>query len=252
MLRTFTPLPAHFYHHLLPILFADEHYIAVYKPAGMLVHRSKIAADVRHGFVLQMLRDQLGGRHLYPIHRIDRPTAGVLLLAMYPQAAAQMVALFAAQAIQKTYLAIVRGYTAPQATIDYALRKYTNNALQDAQTSYRCLHTTEQAFAVGRYPTARYSLLQLQPHTGRMHQLRRHLKHIFHPIVGDTRYGDLHHNRAIAAHYPAAAGLQLLAHRLSFVHPFSQQQVLISAPPPPPMQHLMQAFGWSLHPQHTT
>ncbi|MCW8904143.1 pseudouridine synthase, partial [Sedimenticola sp.] len=162
----------------LTILYRDEHYIAVDKPAGLLVHRTRISEDTR--FVLQTLRDQIG-RRVYPVHRLDRPTSGVLVFGLDSDAARRLVQLFEQRQVRKRYLAVVRGYTAESDVIDYPLREEGHKAPQAAVTGYRRLATVELPIAVGRYASARYSLLEVRPETGRMHQIRKHMKHIFHP-----------------------------------------------------------------------
>ena len=183
---------------MLDIIHRDSRTIAVNKPAGMLVHRSWLDKHETR-FAVQTLRDQIG-QHVYPVHRLDRPTSGVLLFALDTEAARLLTQQFENKTIEKTYWAIVRGHLPSDGLIDYALKympdkiaeAQTEATLQEAQTAYRCLAQTELPFQSAlRYPTSRYSWAELTPHTGRKHQLRRHMKHIFHPIVGDTNYGDL-------------------------------------------------------------
>lgn len=228
---------------MLPILYSDAQYVAISKPAGMLVHRSQIAADVTANFAMQVLRDQLKQR-VYPIHRLDRPTSGVLLFALSSEAAAKMVQLFTNNLVQKHYLTIVRGYIDQYGTIDYPLSKENKGVLQEACTQYRCLAQVEVPIATNRYATARYSLVTASPLHGRMHQIRRHFKHIFHPVIGDTTYGDLYQNRFVAEHFQTFNQLMLLAHQLHFTHPYTQQNVQIIAPIASHMQQLMLDFGW--------
>ena len=213
----FRPHPA-----MLDILYRDSRTIAVNKPAGMLVHRSWLDRHETQ-FVMQTLRDQIG-QHVYPAHRLDRPTSGVLLFALDPEAARLLTQQFEQKTTRKTYWAIVRGYLPDDGLIDYPLKyqpdkiaeSQTEATLQEAQTQYRCLARTELPFqSAARYPTSRYSWAELIPHTGRKHQLRRHMKHIFHPIVGDTNYGDLRQNHATAAHL-GTTRLMLHARSLSF------------------------------------
>jgi len=143
---------------------------------------------------VQPRRHQLG-QHVYPVPRLDRPTSGVLLFALDTEAARLLTQQFENKTIEKTYWAIVRGHLPSDGLIDYALKympdkiaeAQTEATLQEAQTAYRCLAQTELPFQSAlRYPTSRYSWAELTPHTGRKHQLRRHMKHIFHPIIGDN------------------------------------------------------------------
>lgn len=218
----------------LDILYADDDLVAVYKPSGLLVHRSMID-KYETRFALQMVRNQVG-QHVYPVHRLDKPTSGVLLFALSPEIAKKIGEQFAAHTVEKTYLAVVRGYTDESDTIDYALKeeldkksdKQANQdkAAQDAVTHYQRLATVELEQAVGRYQTSRYSLIQLTPKTGRKHQLRRHLKHIFHPIVGDTTHGDGKHNQMFRDKLNCHR-LLLAATALSFEHPVSKERIRI-------------------------
>jgi len=221
----------------LEILFQDEWLVAINKPAGLLVHRSKIDRFETR-FAMQILRDQIG-QHVYPVHRLDKPTSGVLLFALNSDTARKTGELFAARQSEKAYLAVVRGYSDEQAVIDYALKEELDRKTdrlvkqekeaQQAVTAYRRLATYELAFPVGRYQTARYSLLQLSPKTGRKHQLRRHLKHIFHPIVGDTSHGDGKQNQLMRDKFNCHR-LLLHAAQLSFIHPENGERLEINAP----------------------
>lgn len=173
----------------LKILHFDEDYIAIDKPAGLLVHRSSLDAQATE-FALQTLRDQIG-QPVFPCHRLDRPTSGILLFALNEAALSRAQTAFASRQVSKTYHAVVRGWVEGQGTINYALRNESKpDKVQDALTEYRCLKQSTVERPVGRYPTARFSLVELHPTTGRTHQLRRHMAHLRHPILGDTRHGD--------------------------------------------------------------
>ena len=174
----------------LPILYRDEHYLAVEKPAGLLVHRSAIDRHEIH-YALQRVRDQIG-RRVYPVHRMDKPTSGVLLFGLDSDADAAKPA-------------------------------------QEAITAYRRLALAELPYAVGRYASARYSLLEVMPRTGRKHQIRRHMKHVFHPVIGDTSHGDGRHNQFFRERLQCRR-LLLAATRLDFIHPYSGKPVSITAP----------------------
>ena len=235
----------------MQILYRDDWLVAVHKPAGLLVHRSLIDKHATD-FALQRVRDQLG-RRVYPVHRLDRPTSGILLFALDVGTARTLTAQFTAGQVVKTYLAIVRGYMEPAGVIDHALREEPdpltdanadpNKAPQTAITQFRRLATVELPYPVSRYPTARYSLVELQPQTGRKHQLRRHLKHIFHPIIGDTTHGDGRHNQFFARHF-ANQRLLLAATALQLRHPQSGEALLIRAPLAADFQRIVVALGW--------
>ena len=226
---------------ILPILYQDENYIAIHKPPGLLVHRTRISQDRR--FVLQMLRDQIG-QWVYPIHRLDRPTSGVLIFGLSSDAARMLAQEFEQREVTKRYLAVVRGYTEESGVIDYPLQEEKWTEPQPAVTAYRKLAQVELPYPVGRYQTARYSLLEVQPQTGRMHQIRKHMKHIFHPIVGDTTHGDGKHNQLFREQFDISR-LLLVATELEFQHPYTKQQLKIKSTEEPEMQELFEKLGWT-------
>ena len=220
----------------LEILYQDDCLVAVNKPSGLLVHRSPIDKH-ETDFALQIVRDQIG-KYVYPIHRLDKPTSGVLLFALESETAKVMSEYFRANAVHKEYLAVVRGYTREEETVDYPLKQMLDTKeqklrgitkeAQEAQTRYRRLATVELPYAVSRYPVARYSLVRLFPHTGRKHQLRRHMKHIFHPIVGDTKHGRGEHNKLFREKFDCHR-LLLHAEKMTFPHPLTGEQIIIEA-----------------------
>ncbi len=179
------------------VLYQDDWLIAINKPPGWLVHRSPIDRSESR-FCVQALRDQLG-QPVYPCHRLDKPTSGVLLFALEKDTLRRVNQLFAIHRVEKTYHAIVRGWMEETGTIDHPLKDIADGGQKrgggPARTQFRRLKAYECPQPLGRYGTARFSLVELRPLTGRMHQLRRHLKHAGHPIIGDTRYGDGVQNR---------------------------------------------------------
>ncbi|HTI61334.1 pseudouridine synthase [Mucilaginibacter sp.] len=226
---------------MLDILFRDEYLIAINKPHGLLVHKSKIAADVEV-FALQLLRDQVGQK-VFPAHRIDRKTGGVLLFAFNKEIEIAMQKQFAENRVAKTYLAIVRGHTDDQGGVDYPLRK-ENGTLQDAYTAYRTLKRAELDVPFGKHATSRYSLVEATPATGRMHQLRKHFAHIFHPIIGDRTHGCNKQNKLFKDKWEMETML-LHAHSIEFAHPVTGQQVTISAPLQPEFEQVMRLMQWA-------
>ena len=235
---------------LLEILYRDEHLVAINKPTGLLVHRSSI--DRRETrFAVQLLRNQLGQR-VYPVHRLDKPTSGVLLFALSGEMAGRLARDFAEQLVKKRYLAVVRGWPEEQGEINYPLvdgpewgRQSAPETPRPAVTRYRTLARSEVPFAVGRYyPQSRYALLETFPQTGRRHQIRRHFKHIFHPLIGDTRYGEGRHNRLFRDHF-AAERLLLHAQELVCNHPCSGDRLTITAPLPADFQQTLVLVGLS-------
>lgn len=221
---------------MLQIIYQDEHIVAINKPTDLLVHRSWIDKEETR-FAIQMLRDQIG-QYVYPVHRLDKPTSGVLLFALSKETARALSEQMQSGGVTKQYLAVVRGYTDEEGLIDYALKEVLDKMTdakarqdkeaQEAVTSYEKIDQVELPFAVGRYNTARYSLLKLTPQTGRKHQLRRHMKHILHPIVGDTKYGRGEHNRFFREQFDAHR-LLLHAGVLTFTHPVSNRKLRLQA-----------------------
>ena len=231
----------------LRILYQDAHYVLIDKPAGLLVHRSPISRD--RVFVLQTLRDQLG-RRVYPVHRLDRATSGVLAFGLTADAAQRLAAEFAARRVGKTYLAVTRGWTDPHGCIDHPVADEDGNgAPQAAQTCYQRIATVELPVAVDRYPTARFSLVQAVPLTGRRQQIRRHFKHISHHLIGDTTHGNGRQNRFFRAQF-GIHRLLLLSYRLRFVHPCTAAPIEVSAPFDRDWQRIMTLFGDPTNPDY--
>jgi tRNA pseudouridine65 synthase len=210
------------------ILFEDDYFIAINKPEGILVHRTGISEDTR--FVMQLLRDQIG-RSVFTIHRLDRATSGVLVFGKTSEAAGALAEVFRDKEIGKKYIAIVRGWTDDTGTIDYAVRDQDkpNAELLDAVTHYRTIARSVVPHAIGyKYQTARFSLVEVEPETGRRHQIRKHFAHILHPVIGDKRHGDNKHNNYFwsVLHLPR---MFLHAHWLQFEHPFTGETVTLTA-----------------------
>jgi len=237
---------------MLDILYRDDSLVAVNKPSGLLVHRSMIDKNETQ-FAMQMVRDMIGER-VYPLHRLDRPTSGVLLLGLSREVARRMGEQFESHSLSKGYIALVRGYCEEENMIDYPLKEVLdkmtdsranpNKEPQSAITHLRRLATVELPFGVGRYPTSRYSLVQLTPHTGRKHQLRRHMKHILHPIIGDTNYGRTEHNNFFREHY-GIHRLVLHANHLRFTHPYTSERVNVEAPLDGDLKGLFERMGFN-------
>ncbi|MGV3503241.1 MAG: pseudouridine synthase [Adhaeribacter sp.] len=229
---------------MLEIIYEDAWYVAINKPNGLLVHRTRIAEEKKE-FALQLLRDQLGYR-LHPLHRLDRGTSGVLLFAKSPEAAVPLVKAFAERQPDKTYFAIVRGYAPEAGTIDSPIRPDKDHAhkpTQDAITHFERLATVELPIPVGPYQTARYSLVQIKPETGRMHQIRKHFAHLRHYIIGDKKHGDWRHNRMFLEQLDSPC-LLLHAASLRLEHPFTGQALELQARPPENLLRLCRQFSW--------
>jgi tRNA pseudouridine65 synthase len=251
---------------LLTILYQDEYMVAVDKPAGLFVHRSFMDRDEIY-FALQLVRDQIG-QYVYPVHRLDRPTSGVLLFALTKEVATNLSEAFANKSSQvvnklpmtslsqenvysenkvlddsnlamvKTYYALVRGHVkVPAALIDYPLKEKLDklgdkNARQDklpqsAQSYYQVTQQASLPVVVGKFDSVRYSLVKVQPVTGRRHQIRRHLAHLRHPILGDINYGDNKQNPFFIEHF-GFKRLMLIAKSLEFNHPMCNKRMKIS------------------------
>jgi len=216
-------------HEPLQVIYEDDDLIAINKPHGLLVHKTNLARDTKH-FALQLLRDQVGYR-VYPAHRLDRKTSGVLLFAKSKEANAKMHKIFSDRKIKKNYLSIVRGWVSETETIDYPLAKegsnITSEKLQSAMTTYELINKYETPYGIGKYKTSRYSYIKLTPHTGRFHQLRKHMSHIFHPIIGDRPHGCNKQNR-LWKHQIKIDTMLLHAESLSFIND-SGEKIFIKA-----------------------
>ncbi|WP_159637169.1 pseudouridine synthase [Sphingobacterium composti Ten et al. 2007 non Yoo et al. 2007] len=210
---------------MLEILYRDEHLIAINKPHGLLVHRSSIANDASE-FALQLLRDQIG-QAVYPAHRLDRKTGGILLFSLDKETDQKTQSLFQDKKMDKRYLAILRGYCPEEGTIDYPLLK-ENGTSQEAITHYKRIATAEIHVPQGKFPTSRYSLVEANPETGRMHQLRRHFAHIMYPIIGDRPHGCNKQNKMWKERFEMDT-MMLHASVLKFVHPWTDEKIEIKA-----------------------
>ena len=241
----------------LEILYQDEYLVAVNKPAGLFVHRSYMDKDEVY-FALQLVRD-LVGQYVYPVHRLDRPTSGVLLFALTKEVAQKMGQAFSDnegnKRIQKTYYALTRGHLLGEELIDYPLKekldklgdKHVNpdKPAQEAQTYYHSINTASLPVALGKYDSVRYSLIKLLPQTGRRHQLRRHLSHLRHPIIGDINYGDNKQNPFFIKHF-GFKRLMLIAKELAFSHPITGEQINITVPFDEQWQQVFKRLDWQV------
>ena len=227
----------------LEICYQDDYLIAVNKPCNMLVHRSYMARNMDdEATLLDLLEAQLTQK-LYPLHRLDRKTSGVLLLAKKRQEIAVFQSLFVHNKIQKTYHAIVRGHAPESGVINSPVKGRDANGYKEACTVYKKLKEITLPIPVHPYQNARYSLLELKPTTGRLHQLRIHLNKISHPIVGDPKYGDRFHNRMFASNFKTPH-LFLHALSLEFIHPITKGFVFIKASFPAYYTSIFNQFMW--------
>ena len=223
------------------VLYRDSWLCAIDKPCDLMVHFSRLGTDRQ--FVVQLLRDQIGQK-VWPVHRLDRATSGVLLFALDRDTASAVGKQFMAQKVVKRYLAVARGWVEEEGEIDHPLRKHkTSEDGQPSLTRYRRLATAELPFAMGEHDTVRYSLVEVFPKSGRRHQIRRHFKHVFHPLIGDTTYGEGRHNRLFRQHF-ASHRLLLHASGLELTHPVDGTRLRLEAPPDKELSRIMRAvFG---------
>lgn len=236
----------------LPILYQDQSLVVVNKPAGLLVHRTLLDRFETEAAV-QLVRDQLGLK-VYPVHRLDRPTSGALIFALSSETAKALGQQFTLRMVKKHYLAIVRGVPSEQRfTIDYPLKEELDDIgdkqasrekpAQSAVTEFERLATRELEVQVDRYPTSRYSLVKASLITGRKHQIRRHLRHAGHPIIGDITHGVGKHNRFFEQHFKIRR-LLLACTEISLSHPVTNEQMTVRAPLADDFKELLRKMGW--------
>lgn len=236
---------------ILKILYQDEFIVAVDKPAGLFVHRSFMDKDEVY-FALQLVRDQIG-QYVYPLHRLDRPTSGVLLFALTQDVARLMGQAFTDRNIKKTYYALTRGHLLNDGVVDHPLKEKLDDLgdknvsrdkeAQSAQTHYQSVITASLPVSLGKYSSVRYSLIKCQPHTGRRHQIRRHLAHLRHPIIGDINYGDNKQNPFFGEYF-GFKRLMLLAKCIDFIHPVTELAITIEAEFDEQWQQVFSALQW--------
>ena len=230
---------------MIDILYQDDALIAVNKPANLAVHRSTFVGPA-DAFLIDLLREQVGG-NVYLAHRLDRATSGVLLVARSKEVAAALGEQFMQRTVHKQYLVVVRGWPEPtEGVIDYALPgSRETGPRREARTRYRQLDSIEVPIELGRYPQQRYALLLAEPESGRFRQIRKHLAHIHHPVIGDCQHGRGDHNRLYKQHFGCHRML-LHAWRVSFAHPLSGAAMTIEAPLDEAYAGLLARFDWSL------
>ncbi len=213
----------------IELLFVDEHIVVANKPSGLLVHRGW---DNDDDVAMFRVRDQIG-QHVHPVHRLDRGTSGALLFARSPAVAATLSKAFENGLVDKTYLALVRGNPPDDGVIDYAIPKKEGGPKVPAVTRFRCIARSE---------IDRCSLVEAMPETGRLHQIRRHLRHINHPLVGDVRHGSGEINRHYRAQYNLCR-LALHALAIGFEHPVTGERIRVTAPLPDDLKNPLVALG---------
>jgi len=210
---------------VLEIIYQDEYLVAINKPNGLMVHRSRIAADADE-FALQLLRDQIG-QHVFPIHRLDRKTSGVLLFGLNKEVVQLMQKEFLNFKVEKKYMAIVRGFFPEEIEVDYDLTN-DRNKTQSAITFFQKINQSELPIPLGKHQTSRYSLIEAFPKTGRQHQIRKHLNHLRHPIIGDRPHGCNKQNKLFKEKWQMQTML-LHAKSLMIKHPFQNKKLELIA-----------------------
>ena len=227
----------------IELVYEDPDLVVAVKPAGLAVHRSRLVGR-EDDYLVDRLRRQLDG----PVHlanRLDRATSGLVLVARSREVATALGEQLMARTVAKTYLAIVRGWPDETGAIDYPLTVGSmTGERKPALTRWRRLGQVEVPIAIGRYPEQRYSLLELMPDTGRYRQLRRHLHHAHHPIIGDTTLGRGEHNRLFRQYFHSHRML-LHAWRLAIAHPTTGAPLALEAPLDATWQQLLARFAWT-------
>lgn len=227
----------------MQILYEDDALLIVNKPNKMMVYPTLLAKNC-HWFATKEL-EKLGYLNLYTVHRLDRPTSGLLLFAKDKEIAKEISILFSENKVNKTYLCLVRGFTDLEGSIEKELKKEGEGKLQKALTHYKSLQQQTVAIEISKYPQSRFSLLEVKPVTGRMHQIRRHLAHLRHPIIGDVRYGDRHYNHYMKEQLDCE-NLLLHAYKMEFMHPVSGELIEITAPLPEEFKIVLKLFNFSM------
>ena len=227
----------------LEIIYEDEYVLCVTKPNNVLVHHayhSRNMSDEKS--LLQLIQEQIGLK-TYPIHRLDRKTSGAILLAKNKEYVSKFQDLFTKNEIQKIYYGVVRGFSPDTKTIDSPVKGRDANVHKEALTELKTLENITLEIPVKPYDTSRYSLVELFPKTGRMHQLRVHSNKISHPLIGDTKYGDKNHDVMFDENF-GFKNLFLHAGRLEFTHPFTNEKLILKASFPKDWIALFEKFSW--------
>lgn len=227
----------------IEILYEDNYILCVSKPNNVVVHHAHHSRNVAdEASLLQLINEQCGVK-TFPIHRLDRKTSGIILLAKKSEYVANFQSLFTNNEIQKTYFGIVRGHAPETKIIDTPVKGRDANVHKDAETHLSTKKTVIIDIPVKPYDSSRYSLVQLLPKTGRLHQLRIHMNKISHPLIGDPKYGDKNHNMMFAEKFNCE-NLFLHAHSLEFVHPHSNDKLTIIADFPDDWKKIFNEFNW--------
>lgn len=229
----------------LTVIYEDDYIICVSKPNNVVVHHSHHSRFVAEEESLLQLLENKFQKKFYPIHRLDRRTSGIILLAKETKHVSKFQNLFTENNIQKIYFGIVRGHAPVTKIIDSPVKGRDGKVHKDAETHLNTPKTIVLDIPVKPYDSSRYSLVELHPKTGRLHQLRIHMNKISHPLIGDTKYGDKNHNVMFSENFNWS-NLFLHAHSLQFVHPFSNEKLNLIAKFPDDWISLFEKFNWDV------
>ena len=228
----------------LDIIFEDQFIICVNKPNNMVVHHAYHSRNVADETCLLQLIQAEKGIKVYPIHRLDRKTSGIILLAKETTNVSKFQELFTNNEIEKTYYGVVRGFSPETKTIDSPVKGRDASIHKDALTYLKTLEQIVLEIPVKPYDSSRYSLVELKPKTGRMHQLRVHTSKISHPLIGDIKYGDKNHDLMFEENF-GWKNMFLHAGHLKFKHPFSEEVLILKANFPKNWISLFEEFTWT-------
>lgn len=228
---------------VLEVIYEDEYCICISKPNNVVVHHSYLSRNVADEESLLQLLEAQFGKKMYPVHRLDRKTSGIILLAKETSYVARFQELFTLGEIQKTYYGVVRGHAPESKIIDTPVKGKDGKSHKEALTHLKTLETIVLDIPVRPYHTSRYSLVELQPKTGRMHQLRAHTLKISHPLIGDAKYGDKHHDIMFERNF-GWKNLFLHAGSLVFKHPYTEELLNLKSKFPEDWNSLFREFQW--------
>ena len=227
----------------LEIIYQDNYCLLVTKPNNVLVHHAHHSRNkIEEESLIQLIENQFGKRY-YPIHRLDRKTSGIILLASKREYVASFQALFTNNEIQKIYYGVVRGFSEDNKVINSPVKGRDALVYREAETHLNCLDKIELNIPVKPYDSSRYSLVELRPKTGRMHQLRIHMNKVSTPLINDAKYGDKNHDLMYAKEF-GWKNLFLHAGSLEFIHPFTNKKLILKSSFSEDWIQLFQEFSW--------
>ena len=227
----------------LEIIYQDNYCLLVTKPNNVLVHHAHHSRNkIEEESLIQLIENQFGKRY-YPIHRLDRKTSGIILLASKREYVASFQALFTNNEIQKIYYGVVRGFSEDNKIINSPVKGRDALVYREAETHLNCLDKIELNIPVKPYDSSRYSLVELKPKTGRMHQLRIHMNKVSTPLINDAKYGDKNHDLMYAKQF-GWKNLFLHAGSLEFIHPFTNKKLILKSSFSEDWVQLFQEFSW--------